>query len=192
MKLLNTLNKTTAFLLSVAVLASCGKKSDFSYLQDASQLDKGVDSTHIVVDTARGTIDKSKYLQASIFPGLVCVEEPRVTKTINLDLFYVKAEDLRINVLPRPQFSTGFYAAPGELVTITVPDGVYDLVAQIGAWTDNVGHIENAQRDAVIYSQTKLIPGKNYLRNLYGGHIYILPSSPRKTPLPLMYIFFEN
>ncbi|WP_162817745.1 M60 family metallopeptidase [Niabella yanshanensis] len=189
MKLLNKVNKAVAITLSIAIFASCGKKSDFGYLLDASELDKGVDSTHVAVDTSRGAVDKSKYLQASIFPGLVCIEEPRVTKTINLDLFYVKSEDLRISVLPRPQFSTGFYAAPGELVTITVPEGVYDLVAQVGAWTDNVGHIENAQRDPVIYSQTKLIPGKNEVRNLYGGHIYILPSSPRTSPVS---ITFDN
>lgn len=189
MKMKNALNKIVTVAIAAAFMASCGKKSDFSYLQDASKLNKGQDSVHLTVDTSKGSIDKSKYLQASIFPGLICVTEPRITKTINLDLFYVKSEDLRISVLPRPQFSTGFYAAPGELVTITVPDGVYDLNAQIGAWTDNVSNIQNAQRDGIIFTQTKLIPGKNYLRNLYGGHIYILPSSPRSTPLPLT---FEN
>ncbi|MFT3903633.1 MAG: M60 family metallopeptidase [Niabella sp.] len=175
--------------MAVLILASCGKKSDFGYLKDPTKEDNGLDSVVLKVDTSLNTVDKSKYLQAGIFPGLVCAEEPRVTKTIDLDLFYVKSEDLRISVLPSPQFSTGFYAAPGELVIITVPQGVYDLSVQIGAWTDDVGHIQNAQRDAVIYSRAKLVPGKNYVRNLYGGHIYILPSSPRTTPLSLT---FEN
>ncbi|MGC4235693.1 MAG: M60 family metallopeptidase [Niabella sp.] len=177
--------KTVSVILAITLFASCGKKSDFGYLQDASTLDKGVDSVHVPVDTSMSNIDRSKYLQASIFPGLVCVEEPRVSRTVNLDLFYVKPDDLRINVLPQAQFSTGFYAAPGELVEITIPDGVYDLSAQIGAWTDYVGSVPNAQRDAIIYSRTKLVPGKNYMRNLYGGHIYILPSQPRAVPLPI-------
>ena len=185
----NMMVRVAATVLAAALFASCGKKSDFGYLVDPTHSDNGADSIVVKVDTSMGLVDKSKYLQASIFPGLVCESDPRITKTVNLDLFYVKSEDLRISVLPRPQFSTGFYAAPGELVAITVPEGVYDLTAQIGAWTDNVAHIENAQRDAVIYSQSKLVPGKNYMRNLYGGHIYILPSSPHTTPLPLT---FEN
>jgi len=171
----------------VTLFASCGKKSDFGYLKDPTKSDNGVDSIVVKVDTSMASVDKSKYLQASIFPGLICVEEPRITKTINLDLFYVKAQDLRISVLPQPMFSTGFYAAPGELVELTVPDGVYDLSLQIGAWTDYVGHIENAQRDPIIFSRTKLVPGKNYMRNLYGGHIYILPSSPRNIPVQLTF-----
>lgn len=189
MKKINRINCAVALSLFIALFAACGKKNDFGYLKDPTNADKGLDSVHLVVDTSRGNIDKSKYLQAAIFPGLVCVSEPRITKTINLDLFYVKSEDLRISVLPKPQFSTGFYAAPGELVTITIPDGVYNLSVQIGAWTDNVGSVPNAQRDPIIYSMTKLVPGKNYVRNLYGGHIYIVPSSPSATPMP---ITFEN
>lgn len=177
-----------AALLMIFLIISCGKKSDFGYIVDPTKNDKGVDSIVFKGDSSQA-IDKSKYLQASIFPGLICLEEPRVTKTIDLDLFYVKSEDLRISVLPRPMFSTGFYAAPGELIAITVPDGVYDLTLQIGAWTDNVAHIQNAKRDPVIYTQTKLIPGKNFTRNLYGGTIYIIPSSPKTTPLKMT---FEN
>lgn len=192
MKLLNNkpkfLTQAFAFVAMMAMMVSCGKKSDFGYLQDPTKNDNGVDSVVFKGDTSL-KVDKSKYLQASIFPGLICVEEPRVTKTIDLDLFYVKSTDLRISVLPRAMFSTGFYAAPGELITITVPDGVYDLSLQIGAWTDYVGHIQNAQRDPIIYSTTKLVPGKNYTRNLYGGHLYILPSSPRTSQVKLT---FEN
>lgn len=180
-------SKAYGFIIGLLILASCGKKSDFGFLSDPTKNDNGLDSASLKADTSLKIIDKSKYLQASIFPGLVCVQEPRVTQTIDLGLFYVKSEDLRISVLPKPQFSTGFYAAPGELVVVTVPEGVYDLSMQIGAWTDNVEHIANAQRDPVIYSQVKLVPGKNYASNLYGGHIYILPSSPRSAPVQLTF-----
>src|SRR5699024_8612231 len=65
-----------------------------------------------------------------------------------------------------------------ELIVIEVPEGVYGLQAQIGAHTDNLTGKDPLKRDPVIYNRKQLFPGTNYVRNLYGGHVYILPPRP--------------
>lgn len=179
--------KMTLLLLGVAALAACQKKNDFDY-KDGTPGD-GEPVSNITVDTANKAVDVSKYAQARVFPGLVCNEEPRLKNyqvAMNLNYNYVR-ENLRISVPPQPQFSTGLYAAPGELVTIDVPQGDYSLSAQIGAWTDNLSALQSPPRDPVIYTRTQLAPGRNYLRNLYGGHIYIFAGRPLNTPLNLVF-----
>jgi hypothetical protein len=86
-----------------------------------------------------------------------------------------------------PIVSTGYYAAPGELVIIDVPAGQNSLLVQIGAWTYDASAVQNAQRDPIIYSKTSLSPGRNYMRNLYGGPIYIIPQIPQNTPVPITF-----
>jgi len=142
----------------------------------------------VTVDTNSATIDVSKYAQARVFPGLVCNSEPRLKNyslTMNLNYNYVK-ENLRISVPPEPQFSTGLYAAPGELITIDVPAD-YSLSVQVGAWDDNLSSVQNAPRDPLIFTRMQLAPGLNYVRNLYGGHIYIFAARPVKSPVTLTF-----
>ncbi|RYZ57505.1 MAG: hypothetical protein EOO14_10900, partial [Chitinophagaceae bacterium] len=179
--------KMNFLLLLAIVFVACQKKNDFNY-KDGTPGD-GEPTANISVDTANKGVDVSKYAQARVFPGLVCADEPRLQNlavTLDLNYNYV-GEKLRINVPPQPQFSTGLYAAPGELVTIDVPAGEYSLSAQIGAWTDNLSAIQTPPRDPVIYSRTQLAPGRNYLRNLYGGHIYIYAGRPLPTPVNLVF-----
>lgn len=178
--------KINIVLLIVACLFACKKKNVFDY-KDGTPGD-GADGPSVTVDTAMKDVDVSKYAQARVFPGLVCSDEPRLQNyhlTMNLNYNYV-GEDLRISVPPQPQFSTGLYAAPGELITIDVPAGEYSLSAQIGAWTDNLSSLQSPPRDPVIFTRTQLAPGRNYLRNLYGGHIYIFAGRPIETPVDLV------
>jgi hypothetical protein len=154
--------------------------------------DGGKDSVSITVDTSTGRIDASKFSAARVFPGLICAEEPRITKTVSMNLDYNPVGSyLRISVPPYPQFSTGFYAAPGELVTIDVPANMYSLAVQIGAWTDNLSTKQGQGiailRDPLIYSRQQLAPGRNYVRNLYGGHIFIIGNVPIKDPVTLTF-----
>lgn len=179
--------KLTGYLLIMALLSfSCVKKSTWDF-KDGTPGPGGIAS--VTVDTSLKFIDVSKFAQARVFPGLVCSEEPRLKDLkIRMDLNYnYVGEALRINVPPQPQFSTGLYAAPGELVLIDVPQGDYALSVQIGAWTDNLTNIQNAPRDPIVVSRTQLAPGRNYVRNLYGGHIYIFAGRPVAQPLDLVF-----
>ncbi|RYG17782.1 MAG: hypothetical protein EOO07_10350, partial [Chitinophagaceae bacterium] len=122
---------------------------------------------------------RSAYTKARIFPGLVDASEPRLTDAkFTLDLNFVDqtSENLRIKVAPRPQFSTGYYAAPGELIKLIVPEGVNGLSMQIGGHTDNLAGKAVLLRDPLIFTVKALHPGVNYIRNLYGGTIYIKAS----------------
>lgn len=130
----------------------------------------------ITVDTNMANIDRSGYAKARIFPGLVDQSEPRVANqkfTLDLNFTPQTTENLRIQVAPQPQFSTGYYAAPGELIKIVVPAGVNGLSMQIGGHTDNLTGKSPLLRDPIIYNKQQLYPGVNYMRNIYGGTIYI-------------------
>jgi len=167
------------------LLAHCARNKEV--FQDGRD-EGGYPEPKVTVDTNSAVVDVSKYAQARVFPGLICSSEPRLKNqplTMNLNYNYVK-ENLRISVAPEPMFSTGFYAAPGELVTIEVPAD-YSLSVQIGAWDDNLSSVLNAPRDPLIFTRMQLAPGKNYVRNLYGGHIYIFAARPVATPVTLTF-----
>jgi hypothetical protein len=126
------------------------------------------------------------YAKARVFPGLVDQAEPRVENakfTLDLNFTNQTAQNLRINVAPEPQYSTGYYAAPGELIKIEVPAGIEGLTVQIGGHTDNLGGKYPLLRDPVIYMRQRLYAGVNYVRNLYGGTIYIRPNRAYSTPV---------
>lgn len=185
-KIFHSLQYKSVWLLMILMSFSCVKERSWNY-EDGTPGDGG--EVNITVDTSIKFVDVSKYPQARIFPGLVCADEPRLKDynlTMNLNYNFV-AENLRISVAPQPQFSTGLYAAPGELVIIDVPQGDYSLSVQVGAWTDNLSAVENAPRDPLIVSRTQLAPGRNYIRNLYGGPIYIFAGRPIETPVTLTF-----
>lgn len=170
----------------VTLLFACRKTDNFN-VEDGTD-ETGAEQPSVTVDTSVKTVDVSKYSRARVFPGLVCNEEPRITTTMAMDLDYnFVAFDLRISIPPQPQFSTGLYAAPGELVIVDMPAGEYSVALQIGAWTDNLSSIQNPLRDPVIYTRIQLAPGRNYVRNLYGGPIYLLPARPIETPLNITF-----
>lgn len=140
------------------------------------------DTVSVEIDTNRFYIDYSKYTQARIFPGLISANEPRLEGhkvVIDLDYEHVPASWLRISVAPGNWMSTSMWAPAGELIIIDVPEGIYGLTAQIGVHTVTLGaNLEFHARDPRIYTRQELFPGRNYLRNLYGGLVYILPTRP--------------
>ncbi|MFT4094431.1 MAG: M60 family metallopeptidase [Niabella sp.] len=174
-----------ALLFLLITIVSCAKKN---FDVDTAPEDSGypADSAKTLIDTTV-LLDASKYLEASIFPGLVCDAEERIASvTISMDLNYKSVgTNLRIAAPPEPLFSTGYYAAPGELITIDVPEGQYQLSVQIGGWTDDLSSEENPSRDPVIYLKSQLAPGRNYLRNLYGGTVYINSAVSQTSPVSL-------
>ena len=176
-------------LIILLMIFSC-KKSDVN-INDGFP-DGGKDSAKVTVDTTFGKVDASKFAEARVFPGLVCAEEPRITTTLNMNLSYnLSPGALRINVPPYPQFSTGLYAAQGELVTVDVPANMYSLTIQIGAWTDNLSGKQASgnpiQRAPIISMKQQLSPGRNYVRNLYGGHVYILSNVSQNAPVTITF-----
>lgn len=137
-------------------------------------------ASNVSIDTTDSKPDFSMISKARIFPGLVSSEEKRldsVSITINLNYKDI-SNTSKIAVIPAPQFSTGLYAPPGEPIKIIVPAGVFDLTAQIGAWTDDLSEIYPRQREAISYTKKSLYPGINYVRSLLGGNIYINATRP--------------
>ncbi|QKJ31079.1 discoidin domain-containing protein [Mucilaginibacter mali] len=149
--------------------------------EDASQNQKS-----ITVDTNMANIDRSGYAKARVFPGLVDQTEPRVTNqkfTLDLNFTAQTADNLRIQVAPQAQYSTGYYAAPGELIKLVVPAGINGLSMQIGGQTDDLTGKAPLLRDPIIFNRQELYPGVNYMRNIYGGTIYISASFAIPTPV---------
>lgn len=182
MKSTRFLNYIVILILATSVTAckKYGIAIEDGY-DDASQ-----NQGSVTVDTNMANIDRSGYSKARVFPGLVDQSEPRVTNqkfTLDLNFTPQTSENLRISVAPQPQFSTGFYAAPGELIKIIVPAGVNGLSMQIGGHTDNLTGKVPLLRDPIIFNRQQLYPGVNYMRNIYGGTIYINASFAIATPV---------
>ncbi|MFA6276489.1 MAG: M60 family metallopeptidase [Pedobacter sp.] len=165
--------KLTTIIAIVCSITACKKygiEAPDGY-DDASK-----NQADVTVDTNMQNIDRSGYAKARLFPGLVDQTEPRVqNQEFILDLNFENqtAQNLRIQAAPEPQYSTGYYAAPGELIKIIVPAGVNGLNMQIGGHTDNLSGKVPLLRDPIIYNVKALYPGVNYMRNIYGGTIYI-------------------
>ncbi|RZK58771.1 MAG: hypothetical protein EOO91_07285 [Pedobacter sp.] len=185
MKLTRYMNFTAivAIVLGLTACKKYGIEVPDGYV-DASQ-----NQANVSIDTNMKNVDRSGYDKARLFPGLVDQSEPRIqNKEFTLDLNFVNqtASNLRISAAPKPQFSTGFYAAPGELIKIVVPAGVDGLSMQIGGHTDNLSGKVPLLRDPIIYAVKALYPGVNYMRNIYGGNIYINASFA--IPQPVKFI----
>lgn len=138
------------------------------------------------IDTNMANIDRSGYAKARIFPGLVDQSEPRVKDakfTLDLNFTTQTYENLRIRTAPQPKYSTGYYAAPGELIKLIVPAGVNGLYIQIGGHTDNLSGKVPLLRDPIIFTRQQLYPGVNYMRNIYGGTVYIFATFAHTTPV---------
>ncbi len=175
--------KYIAILLLATSFTACKK---YGIAVEDGYDDASQNQQNITVDTNMANIDRSGYAKARVFPGLVDQSEPRVMNqkfTLDLNFSTQTAQNLRIQAAPTPQFSTGYYAAPGELIKIIVPTGVNGLMMQIGGHTDNLTGKVPLLRDPVIYNAKILYPGVNYMRNIYGGTIYINASFAIATPV---------
>ncbi|WP_316819703.1 M60 family metallopeptidase [Pedobacter gandavensis] len=163
-------------LCGVLLLSMVSCKKYGYHFEDGYNKPGSAEGNEVPLDTAMSRVDRSLYSRARIFPGMVDANEPRVKDTkFTLDLNFSASNKflLRISVAPEPQFSTGFYAPAGELIKIMVPAGVNGLSVQVGGHTDNLTGQANLKRDPLIFSVQQLYPGANYVRNGYGGTIYI-------------------
>ena len=100
---------------------------------------------------------------ASFYPGAVPADAPRVTRDVSVDLSVPAWH------------STGLYAAPGEVITITVPDTAAKnkVAVRIGCHTDQLWHLDKWKRMPQISFETALTTGENKVANAFGGLVYL-------------------
>lgn len=107
------------------------------------------------------------------FPGFIPADLPRVSAEITLQAQPASVSAPATGAIPQHWQSCGYYAAPGEIITITVPAGVNGLKYRIGGFTDVLGAGQTSyQRFADMNSEGYLVPGENKLMSYFGGHLY--------------------
>lgn len=129
---------------------------------------------------------------ANFFPGKVDKRAKRISKTIHLNHVPPAEDDLNIistlnysSPFRNTMYSTGMYAAPGEVVTITIPQILTDKVyVQIGTHTDNlnqwVAGDQDWRRMPLIWNSSKIEKKKVQVANPFGGLIYITTDPKEK------------
>jgi hypothetical protein len=96
------------------------------------------------------------------FPGAVSADAPRVSRTMTLPATF------------RGWQSTGLYAAPGEVVTITRrPDGEGPWTVRIGVHTDTLWHLPEWKRVPEIVRVWSVPAGETKIASAFGGLISI-------------------
>jgi len=105
---------------------------------------------------------------AAYFPGAVPTAAKRVTRTVNVDSGMPDWHGL------------GLYAAPGEVVTITVPKNMADvgLNIRVGTHTDELWHLDRWERFPAISRSWRVRQVTTKVASPFGGLIYIdVPNS---------------
>ena len=101
---------------------------------------------------------------AADFPGLVPVDAPRLARSLTID-----------TTVPR-WHSTGLYAAPGELITVTVPAAVGaagGFHVRVGAHSDGLWWRPEWTRMPEISRRFPVSAPTTLVANAFGGLIYI-------------------
>src|SRR5690606_21442381 len=96
------------------------------------------------------------------------------TITLDLSRRYTDAFTMGVTAVPRPIYSTGLYAGAGELVAITVNEGVMGLSVQAGVQMDDLTGVGTALREPVEHTQKARFRGPNCIRHTLGGYIWIV------------------
>lgn len=122
-------------------------------------------ATLFVLDQSRTPPESVRAHPAALdFPGAVPSDAPRVTHGIDVD-----------TSVPR-WHSTGLYAAPGELVTVTVPAPVAKaggFHVRVGAHTDGIWNRSEWTRMPEISRRFTISETETIVANAFGGLIYI-------------------
>ena len=102
--------------------------------------------------------------RAADFPGPVPDNAPRITRSLTIN-----------TTIPR-WHSTGLYAVPGELVTVTVPAKVAKASGfhvRVGAHSDRVWHRSEWKRMPEVSRRFPISTAKTLVANAFGGLIYV-------------------
>jgi len=118
-----------------------------------------------IQETNRAAPEKVRAHPAAVeFPGAVPADAKRVTRT------------LPIHTRAHGWHSTGLYAAPGEVITVTVPETAAGkkLAVRIGAHNDRLWHHDRWRRAPEICRQFPMDGPTTRAANAFGGPVYIV------------------
>nr|MDQ2687676.1 M60 family metallopeptidase [Armatimonadota bacterium] len=121
------------------------------------------------------TLDAQKYRRlpadkvtadpsAASFPGAIPVGAPRETRTVTVDTHV-------------PQWhGTGLYAAPGEVVTVTLPSSAVKkgLAVRIGSHTDTLWNLDKWERFPEITMARPLDASTVRIASPFGGMLFVV------------------
>ncbi len=113
---------------------------------------------------------------AEVFPGGVPDDAPRVSRVVEVD-----------TRAPR-WHSTGLYAAPGDVITVSVPESAVgkDLQVRIGAHKDRLWHKPYWRRYPEITRVFPIQEDVTKAANAFGGAVYIVvPKNCRLGTVPI-------
>ena len=114
---------------------------------------------------------------AEVFPGPVPDDAKRISRKINIDTSAPGWHNYGIYGNPRSPYwhSTGLYAAPGKVITVTVPEAVTDkrLYVRIGAHSDRLWRKSSWSRAPEICRRYPITTTETKAANAFGGLVYI-------------------
>ena len=112
------------------------------------------------------------------FPGAVPADAERISRTVSIDGTYAGYPGhYGFSGAGSPVWrSTGLYAAPGDVVTITVPARVVDtgISVQIGAHTDRLWGKDAWERAPQITRREGIATPEHRIASGFGGLVYVL------------------
>ncbi|WP_395065418.1 M60 family peptidase N-terminal accessory domain-containing protein [Flavobacterium sp.] len=118
-----------------------------------------------------------KFEAAQIFPGTVSANAPRVNNAIvDINGTYQIIPGARIaSDLSGVKRPTGYYAAPGEIITITIPSQFINsgIIAMIGAHDSDLSARSISNRFVRISKDFPLNNTTTQIANPFGGAIYL-------------------
>ena len=150
-----------------ALLASHGGKVKLprptAALADADGLAKVILTMQLRRDAALPADKVQAHPAAKHFPGAVPADAERVTREVAID-----------TAVPA-WHSTGLYAAPGEVVTVTVPENAAGkgLWVRIGCHSDRLWHLGTWRRAPEVTRRFPLKTTTTLAANAFGGLVYI-------------------
>ncbi len=131
---------------------------------------------------------------AAAFPGAVSDDAKRVTKPVEIRTDRPGWRNYGIYAASwsKDWHSTGLYAAPGEVVTVTVPEQAVNtgLTIRIGAHSDHLWKKDRLQRAQQICRKFDVKQAVTKVANAFGGPIYI--EAPHDCPLGTFNITIAN
>lgn len=132
---------------------------------DRTELVPRLASTLFVIEHDRTPAESVQaHPAAADFPGSVSDDAPRITRNLIID-----------TAVPRWR-STGLYAAPGELVTVTTPAEVAaagGFHVRVGVHSDGTWGRPEWTRMPVVSRRFPIAAAKTLVANAFGGLIYI-------------------
>lgn len=167
--------KTLGVLLAIAFCTACNDSLE----TEPDFLDQAPDGSRLEED------NNPYWDWVGTFPGWIDAKVERVDFTpVVIDGCYIKVpRESRIGFAETPWVSTGYYAAPGEWITLVKPSRLKTAVSwRIGEWKCELEGVATLQRYGKVFETGAFTSDTMRVRSWFGGHIYILPEQPFARP----------